>query len=336
MKVAIVIFAVAIVGALAQEDSTIPPPPPCTSNAFVCKMKELGHYIKEHAKRLGGKLAEVGKSVLSAGIEQGKNLLVNGGQAVLGTVLEHMNKSGIIGKRHVIMEKLGEHVKNGVEHLKKVHEFLKGAFTKAVAKITDVMKKNAALKVDDDTDKKVDGAVDDFKKDSKSGFAKIAAGIKEKLSNMFAKGMDMLKEKFSKKTEKRAILDTIKNVWGKAKEHFTNIVGGLANTFQPHLDALTEGVKGLASKAKEHATNLVEAAKGHFNALKDKLSGHLDTLKGHGAKLGEHAKNALNALKEAVASIASQAAGHLKDTVGDMLNTGKDAAKVVKDHVTGN
>ena len=40
MKVAVLILAVAIVGAFAQDTTTKPGPPPfvCTSNAFVCKV----------------------------------------------------------------------------------------------------------------------------------------------------------------------------------------------------------------------------------------------------------------------------------------------------------
>lgn len=338
MKVAIIIFTLAIAGAFAQEVSTEEPtiaPFVCDGNAFLCKLKELGHHIKFHASKLGGKLKDVGSSVLSAAAEQGKNLLASGAQAVLGTVLEHLNKSGIMGKREIaFFDNLREHLSRGFNFIGKVKEGLKAAFEKAVSKITGVMKDTSALtKVEDDADKKIDDAVTEFKKEGKSGFLQLATFVKSKLKDIFTTGMDKLREIFSKGTEKRAILDNIKSLWESAKGHFSNVVGGIADTFRPHLDALKQGVSGLAAKAKEHGANLLDAAKNSFNDLKGKVSGHIDTLKGHASKLGEHATNALNALKEAVASIALQAVGNVKDTVGDAVNTVKDGAKVVGDHV---
>lgn len=81
--------------------------------------------------------------------------------AVLGTVLEHLNKSGIVGKRDLpFFDKLKEHFANGVSFLTKIKEGLRAHFEKAVSKITGVMKDTASLKkVEDDADKKVDDAV---------------------------------------------------------------------------------------------------------------------------------------------------------------------------------
>lgn len=66
----------------------------------------------------------------------------------------------------------------------------------------------------------------------------MASFVKSKLQDIFNAGMDKLKALAAKKTEKRAIMDTIKGLWEKAKGHFSNVVGGLADTFKPHLDAL--------------------------------------------------------------------------------------------------
>lgn len=336
MKVAIVILAVAVFGAFADESSG-PAPFVCDGNAFVCKFKELGHHIKYHAKKLGGQLADVGKNVLSAALDQGKNLLASAAQATLGTVLEHLNKEGIVGKREVkFFDKVTDHLKNGAELLKEAKDKIHAAFKNAVGKITGVWKKNAALEeVDKEADKKIDDAVAEYEKEGKKGFFGMAKAIAGKIRDIFQAGMDRLRERFSKKVDDRAILgfDSLSDAWNKAKEAVSGVAGSIADTFRPHLDALKQGISDLGSKAKEHAGNLVDIAKGHFNTIKDKLSGHIDTLKGHVSTLGDHATNAVNALKEAVANIAMQAVGNAKDTLGDIVNTGKDAAATVVDQV---
>jgi len=344
MKVAILILAVAIAGAFAEEAATGPAPFVCTSNAFVCKFKELGHHIKYHATKLGGQLADVGKNVLGAALDQGKNLLASAAQATLGTVLEHLNKEGIVGKREVsLFDKVKAHLSNGAELMKQAKDKLHAAFKNAVGKITGVWKKNAALEqVDEEADKKIDEAVDEYKKEGKKGFFGLAKTIAGKMSDIFKAGMQKLRERFGKKVEERAILgfDSLTDAWNKAKESLSGLAGGIADTFRPHLDALKSGISDLGAKAKEHAGNLVDAAKGHFNTIKDKLSGHIDTLKGHVGTLGGHATNAVNALKEAVASIAMQTIGNAKDTVGDIVKTGTDAANTVVgavgDAISGN
>jgi len=338
MKVAVLILAVAVVGAFAEDTKSSGPAPfVCTSNAFVCKFKELGHHITYHAKKLGGQLADVGKNVLGAALDQGKNLLASGAQAVLGTVLEHLNKEGIVGKREVaLFDKVKEHLKNGAQLMSNIKDKMHAAFKTAVSKITGVWKKTAALeKVDEDADKKIDAAVDEYKKEGKKGFFGLAKTIAGKLQAIFTAGMDKLRAMRAKKVEERAILgfNSLSEAWNKAKSALSGVAGNIADTFRPHLDALKKGISDLGSKAKEHAGNLVNAAKGHFNTIKDKLAGHISTLKGHVANLGGHATSAVNALKEAVANIAMQAVGNVSGTVGDIVNTGKDAAKTVADHV---
>jgi len=336
MKVAILILAVAIAGAFAEEAAG-PEPFVCTDNAFVCKFKELGHHIKYHAKKLGGQLAGVGTNVLGAAIDQGKNLLASAAQATLGTVLEHLNKEGIVGKRDVaLFDKVKAHLSNGAELMKQAKDKLHAAFKNAIGKITGVWKKNAALEqVDEEADKKIDEAVEEYNKEGKKGFFGLAKTIAGKMSDIFKAGMQKLRERFSKKVEERAILgfDSLADAWAKAKGHLSGLAGGIADTFRPHLDALKKGIADLGGKAKEHAGNLVDLAKGHFNTIKDKLAGHIDTLKGHVGTLGGHAKNAVNALKEAVSSIALQTIGNAKDTLGDIAKTGSDAAGVVVGHV---
>jgi len=336
MKVAIVILAVAIVGAFAEESSG-PPPFTCDSNAFVCKFKELGHHIKYHAQKLGSQLADVGKNVLSAALDQGKNLLASAAQATLGTVLDHLNKEGIVGKREAkFFDKVTDHLANGAALIKEAKEKIHGAFKTAISKITGVWKKNAALEeVDKEADKKIDDAVAEYEKEGKKGFFGMAKAIAGKIRSIFQAGMDKLRERFSKKVDERAIFgfDSLTDAWNKAKETLSGVAGSIADTFRPHIDALKQGISDLGSKAKQHAGDLVDLAKGHFNTIKDKLSGHVETLKGHVSKLGDHASNAVNALKEAVANIAMQAVGNAKDTLGDIVNTGKDAAQTVVDQV---
>lgn len=81
--------------------------------------------------------------------------------AVLGTVLEHLNKEGIVGKREVaLFDKVKEHLKNGAQLMSNIKDKMHAAFKTAVSKITGVWKKTAALeKVDEDADKKIDAAV---------------------------------------------------------------------------------------------------------------------------------------------------------------------------------
>jgi len=69
MKTAVVFVALLALAAAAE---------PCTSNAFVCKFKEIGNTIKDHAISLGSKLATVGTSILDAVISSGTDILVQG------------------------------------------------------------------------------------------------------------------------------------------------------------------------------------------------------------------------------------------------------------------
>ena len=57
---------------------------------------------------------------------------------------------------------------------------------------------------------------------------------------------------------------------------------------------------------KGHFSNLVDTVKGHAQALKGKLAGHVADLKTHGSTLLEHGKNALGALTEVVSDILSK------------------------------
>jgi gas vesicle protein len=334
MKVAIILISVLIAGALAEV-----PPFECNENAFTCAIKELAHNVKYHAGKLGDNLKDVGTAVLNSALDQGKDLLANGAQAVLGTVLEHLSKEGLVGKREVaFFDKVRAHLANGYDLLKQAKQALHAAFEKAVNKLTGTISDISGLKaIEEDADKKIDGVVEEFNKEGKKGFLAMAGAVASKLQAIFTEGMAKIikKGEHSKKVEARAILgfDSLSDVWEKAKGHFTNVVGDLADTFQPHIDTLKSGISELADKAKEHAGNLASAATDSFNQLKDKLSGHVETLKGHASQLGEHATNALNALKEAVSSIALQTISNAKDTLNDAVKTGQDAAGVVKDHI---
>eukprot|EP00178_Gracilaria_changii_P000412 TRINITY_DN10498_c0_g1_i1.p1 TRINITY_DN10498_c0_g1~~TRINITY_DN10498_c0_g1_i1.p1 ORF type:complete len:320 (-),score=72.53 TRINITY_DN10498_c0_g1_i1:173-1132(-) len=317
MKVIAVLCITLVAGVLAQEIT--PPPFVCDStNEFACTFKEMGHHIKFHATKLGTNLKDVGSNILAAALDQGKNLLATGSQAILGSILEHFNKSGL-GRRDIaLVDTVKEHLSKGLNFLKSLKDQLKARFNSAVEKLSGLMSNVAGLKqLEENTDKQLDDAVTKFEKDGKMGFFQMAAAIKDRLSAIFKDAMKKLAERFGQKTEeKRAILD----IFSKAKEHFTNIVGGIADTFKPHMDALTEGVKGLAAKAKEHGTNLVNAAKDQFDALKGKLTGHLDTIKGHVSSLGDHATNAVNALKEVVSDIVAQTVSNVTGTVADAIS----------------
>ncbi|KAF6024853.1 hypothetical protein EB796_016840 [Bugula neritina] len=370
MKVAVVILAVAIVGAFAQEAADSGKSEfKCTStNSFVCTFQKLGHTICYHAKKLGTKLADVGSSILSTTLDQGKDLLANGAQgncisltlivklitsfllavlsinnyfillAVLGTVLEHPNKEGLVGKREQssFLSKVRDHVKNGFDKLKQIKEGLHTAFKNAVDKLHSKLVDVAALKnIDDDADKAVDDAVDEFNKEGNKGRFAMAKAIAGKIRDIFKAGMDKLRERFGKKVEERALFgfDSISDAWEKAKGHLTNLGGSIADTFRPHIDALKEGVGKLGDQVKAHAGNIAGKLKESFDGLKGKLSGHIDTLKGHAATLGSHATNALKALGEAVAGITQQVASNISGTASDAVKTVVDAAGVVSNHV---
>lgn len=336
MKVAFVILAIAVFGVMAEG----PAPFTCTGNALVCKFKEIGHHIKYHASKLGNSLKDVGTSVLSSALDQGKDLLASASQAVLGTVMDHMSKEGLVGKRDIsgFVGKVKEHLANGATLMKEAKDGLHKAFKAAVDKMTTHLSNLTGLKqIEDDADKQIDGVVDEFNKEGKKGFFSMAKTIADKVRQVFAAGMSQIREMFGKKVEERAILgfDSVADAWAKAKASLSGLAGGVADTFRPHLDNLKQGLATLGDKVKGHASNLADAAKTSFNALKDKLAGHVETLKGHAATLGGHATNAVNALKEAISNIAMQAISNAKDTLGDAAATGTDAAQAVADHVSG-
>jgi gas vesicle protein len=340
MKVALLIAVVAIIGCFAEDAAESGPPPfTCDGNKFTCMFKELGHKIKYHAGKLGNNLKDVGTAVLSSALDQGKDLLANGAQAVLGTVLEHLTKEGLVGKREIaFFDKVKEHVNNGIDMVKKAKEAVHTAFKNAVDKLTGIISNVAGLKqIDDDADKQIDQAVEEFNKEGKKGFLAMASTIAKKLQEVFAAGIAKIRETFGKKdADKRAILgfDSLSDAWEKAKQHLSGVASGVSDAFKPHIENLKAGISALADKAKEHAGNLVDTATQSFNDLKNKLGQHVEALKGHASTLGDHATNAINALKEAIASIAVQAAGNVKNTLNDAINTGKDAAGTIKDHVS--
>ncbi|XP_067949953.1 apolipoprotein A-I-like [Watersipora subatra] len=340
MKFAAVILAVAIVGAFAQDATTPVGPPPfvCTSsNSFVCTFQKLGHTISYHAKKLGGKLAGVGQNVLDSALSQGGSLLANAGNAVLKTVLEHMNTEGLLGKR-ALLDGVKEHFTQGVDKLKQLKEKLQENFKKAVAKLTGMIADQGSLKkIEDDAENKVDGIIAEFNKENKKGFLSMASTIASKIRDIFQAGMSKLRERFGKKVDERAILgfDSIGDAWNAAKQKLADFAGSVSDTFQPHIDSLKTGIAALGAQAKEHAGKLVDAAKGSFNDLKNKLTTHIESLKGQAGQLGTHATNALNALKEAVTSIAAQALANAKGTLNDAVKTGTDAAGVITDHLAG-
>jgi ElaB/YqjD/DUF883 family membrane-anchored ribosome-binding protein len=342
MKVTFLIATIAIIGCLAEDAAQSGAPPfKCTSsNAFACKFQEIGHHIKYHASKLGNNLKDVGTAVLSSALDQGKDLLANGAQAILGTVLEHLTKEGLVGKRDIaFFDKVREHVTNGVEMVKKAKEAVHTAFNNAVNKLTGIISNIAGLKkIEDDADEQIDQAVEEFNKEGKKGFVAMASTIAKKLQEVFAAGLAKIRETFGKKDDdKRAIIGfgALSDAWEKAKQHLSGVASGISDALKPHIDTLKSGISSLADQAKEHGGKLVDAAKQSFNDLKNKLGTHVDALKGHVGKLGDHATNAINALKEAIASIATQALGNAKNTVNDLVNTGKDAAGVIKDHVSG-
>ncbi|KAF6024851.1 hypothetical protein EB796_016838 [Bugula neritina] len=245
--------------------------------------------------------------------------------AVLGTVLEHLNKEGLVGKREEssFLSKVKEHLQAGFGKLQQIKEGLHAAFKKGVQKLTGKIADLSALKkVDQDADKEIDAAVDEFNKEGNKGRFAMAKAIAGKIRDIFKAGMDKLRERFGKKVEERALFgfDSLSDAWEKAKGHLTNLGGSIADTFKPHIDSLKQGIASLGEQAKTHAGNLVNAAKDSFDDLKTKLAGHVDTLKGHAATLGTHATDALNALKAAVSGIASQVASNVADTVKDAVS----------------
>jgi ElaB/YqjD/DUF883 family membrane-anchored ribosome-binding protein len=333
MKLTIILLSALVAVAFAE-----PEPFVCTDNAFVCTFKELWHKTKYHTSALGDNLKDVGTAVLNSALDQGKDLLANGAQAVLGTVLEHLSKEGLVGKRDLaFFDKVKAHLASGYDLMKEAKTALHAAFEKAVNKLTGVISDMSSLKaIEADADKQIDGVVEEFNQEGKKGFAALAGAVASKLQAIFQEGMERIRTVFGKKVEERGLLgfDSFADAWETVKGHFSNVASDLADTFAPHIETLKSGVSELADKAKEHATNLATSAQESFNQLKDKLTTHVDTLKGHASQLGDHATNALNALKEAVSSIALQSLSNAKDTLNDALNTGKDAAGVVQDHVS--
>lgn len=98
-------------------------------------------------------------------------------------------------------------------------------------------------KLEDDADKQIDDAVEEFKKDGKKGFLSMAASIAKKLQSVVAEGLAKIKAMFAKKAEdKRAILgfDSLSDAWQKAKQHLSGAASTIADTFKPHINALTD------------------------------------------------------------------------------------------------
>jgi len=317
MKTAIVLAAV-FVSAYA---ATIPPFPPCTDNAFVCKFKEIGHNIKHHAIGLGDKLASVGTAILDSVISTGTDILLQGSKAVLGTVKDHLAD---VGKRALVLPQISDIIAKGKEHLLAIGSGLKDKLKATIDKLVGISNKIVNLDITDKLPTDVDSTVADFKGKATSAITLIKDSLKNAFQNIVAKAQSLITG------PKRGISDFLANT----AKTLQNALASVTDAFRPHIQAVIGQVTDLGNKIKDQASAVVDNVKQSVTDLSAKLTGHVQTLIAHGSNLIQHGKDALGAAKDAIAQIAAQTLGNVKDTVGNAAAVGKDAVGVIVDHVS--
>merc|ERR1712243_432865 len=287
---------------------------------------------------------EIGKSVLNKAVEHGKDLLGQAGQALIGSLLNNLETN--VGKRSVMnRQKVIDTIKNGIAKAKGVMDAMKAKLQESFEQSLEMLKAMAEKVSSFDflcnmkngvegLEKMIDGAVDKHTRVARNILDNLPDWLLKQLTNMLGDlanaGIDKINEAIDTLLGKRDLSHQ-----KRLLDALAQIGQSIGDFFKPHVDKIVEGVKSMGESLKNAAGNALETIKGHVNTLGDKLKGHVDELKNHGEKILGHGANALNALKDAVGDIINQTIGNIGENVKGIIDTGKDAGKVIGEHISG-
>jgi len=285
----------------------------------------------------------IGKEVLNQVVDQGKDLLSQTGQALIGSLLN--NLQNVVGKRSVAKQAIVNTIKEGIERAKKVMDTVKAKLQESFENSLEMLK-TIAQKVSgfdflcsakegmEEFEKMINGAVDKHTRVARNILDNLPDYLLKALTNMLGDlanaGIDKINEAIDQLLGKRDLSEH-----KRILDALSQIGQSIADFFKPHVDKIVDGVKSMGQSLKDAAGNALETIKGHVNTLGEKLKGHVDELKNHGEQILGHGANALNALKDAVGDIINQTIGNVGENVKGIIDTGKDAGKVIGEHISG-
>jgi len=307
---------------------------------FKEEMEKAGKFFEETL----GKAAEEGSKLFQKAFEEANNNINNAQQAIW-EAMKKVFEGTAAGKRSVGASAIGNMVNKitskGKEALENAKNKLQQVYQNAINRFQEVAKKLTGMdficKVKDtieNLNKEIEDITESHTRSARNILDNLPEWLLKQLENMLGDlaqaSLDKIQEALGSLLGKRdldqhkRLLDTLAQI-GKS----------IGDFFKPHVDNIIEGVKQMGNSLKDAAGKALEGIKGHVNTLGEKLKGHVDELKNHGEQILGHGANALNALKDAVGDIINQAVGNIGDNVKGIIDTGKDAGKVIGEHING-
>jgi len=290
------------------------------------------------------KATEEGKKLFQKAFEAAKNNIDNAKQSVWESVQKALEGTGL-GKRSIgstgiatLVQKITEKGKEVMEEakgkLQQLYENVINRFKAVTQKLTSMDFLCDVKDVIETLNKEINGITEYHTRTARNILDDIPGWLKQQLENMLG---DLKQAGIDK------IQQAINNLLGKRDlSHQKRILDALAQIgksigdfFKPHVDNIVEGVKQMGNSLKDAAGKALENIKGHVDTLGEKLKGHVEELKNHGEQILGHGANALNALKNAVGDIINQTIGNVGENVKGIIDTGKDAGKVIGEHIAG-
>ncbi|XP_061194215.1 uncharacterized protein LOC133202414 [Saccostrea echinata] len=266
-------------------------------NAFT----NVGHALTNTVQAVGDQAKVVGQNLLNAAAEQGKQLASQALQSLLmGTMNALSNPGGTdtTGTKRSLSEIL-QQSKPLTDAAKQIvdekMDKLKGVYTEAVDKLKSLSSKLTDLPTSE-LIRKVDQVVaahhiiaDD-----------IQTELVTELTGLFGKVLALHP--------------------GNKRSTFTDALAtvgqGLANFFQPHVQAVQQLVNGVGESLKQTATAF------HTSLT---TGTHGDAVHQSVSALAQHGKNALDALKDAVSDVLQQTLTNMQPHLVNLLNHGSQA-----------
>ncbi|XP_063426007.1 uncharacterized protein LOC134709793 [Mytilus trossulus] len=245
-------------------------------DAFTSTFHTVGEQAKQVGNSLLGTLKEQGTSLLGQTVQ---SLLLGGMQALQNTqVTDAPTKRNLEAQileaelKSILANKLGKY---------------QTTFNSAV----DTLTKLGALSHSTDPTQLVE-AVDEIVHSHNTASNKLLKELIQEVQQAFGKSIDL--------TKRSALTDLLGQV-GQ----------GLAQFFQPHLEAAKNLVNGLGNVVKQTGTDVGPA-----------VQPHVDALKTSGAALLQHGQNALAALKDAVKDILHQTLTNMQPHLVNVVQHG--------------
>lgn len=308
--------------------------------SFTKELENVGKLLEETL----GKAKEEGENLLKNVLEQGTNHLNNAGNAIADAIKKLLEGSGL-GKRSLDNSQIAEWVNTitnkGKEALDNAKNKLNEVFQNAIDSFQAVAEKltgaDFLCKFKDTIEslnREVQEITETHTRSARNILDDLPKWLLQQLENILGDlaqaGLDSIQKALGDLVGKRDLTQH-----KRLLDALAQIGKSIGDFFKPHVDNIIEGVKNMGNSLKDAAGNALETIKGHVDTLGEKLKGHVEELKNHGEQILGHGANALNALKEAVGDILNQTLGNVGKNINGIIDTGKDAAKVIGEHIIG-